>query len=338
MKAKLNRYKRLMAGAVLTATLLSLPVTAAIAGSGAQADRSSSGLDAGEDEPYLSLQDGKDFLIFDTDVIDRNLSDLPGMDTEAEKEIELDTGTSADSERNLKRWERLARMETEEEERKERVRLSEEARLEEEKREAEEKAAAKKAAEKKAAEKKAAEKKAAEKRAAEEKAAAEKAAQEQAAQETEGNPPAETTSPEESPAAAPGNGQFLIEIANPDRSYQGRSLQVSDRQVLEGLVMGEYGNDYIGAVLVSQCIRDSMVRSGTNSAAVIKRKYGYTAPVRKNVSQTVKQAVSFVFDQGGSGVQHPIYYFYASNLAKGKWHETQKFIVQRNAVRFFSTH
>ena len=102
--------------------------------------------------------------------------------------------------------------------------------------------------------------------------------------------------------------------------------------------MGEWGNDYIGAVLVAQCIRDSMVKEGTNSAMVIKRKYGYTAPVRKTVSSTVKQAVAYVFDEGGSGVQHPIYYFYASNLVRGKWHETQKFIVQHKAVRFFSPH
>ncbi len=134
------------------------------------------------------------------------------------------------------------------------------------------------------------------------------------------------------------SGPFLIKIKNPDKNYVGRPLEVVDRQVLEGLVMGEFGNDYIGAVLVAQCIRDSMIRSGTNSAAVIKRKYGYTAPVRKKVSKNVKRAVAFVFDEGGSGVQHPIYYFYASNIVKSRWHETQKFIVQRKAVRFFSRH
>jgi len=132
-------------------------------------------------------------------------------------------------------------------------------------------------------------------------------------------------------------GPFLIEIKNPDRHYVGRPLKVKDRQYLEGLVMGEFGTDYIGAVLVAQCIRDSMVKSGTNSAAVIKRIYGYTAPVHKEVSQNVKRAVAFVFDEGGSGVQHPIYYFYASNLVSGSWHETQKFVVQRHAARFFST-
>lgn len=132
-------------------------------------------------------------------------------------------------------------------------------------------------------------------------------------------------------------GKYLIELKNPDKNYVGRPLQVKDRQYLEGLVMGEFGNDYLGSVLVAQCIRDSMVKSGTNSAAVIKRKYGYTAPVRKRVTQDVKRAVAFVFDEGGSGVQHPIYYFYASNLVRGRWHETQKFVVQRKAVRFFST-
>ena len=134
----------------------------------------------------------------------------------------------------------------------------------------------------------------------------------------------------------PKNGTFLIHLKYPDKNYVGRPLKVRDRKYLEGLVMGEFGNDYLGAVLVAQCIRDSMVKSGTNSAAVIKRQYGYTARVRSRVSPEVKRAVAFVFDQGGSAVQHPIYYFYASNLVRGRWHESQKFIVQRKAVRFFS--
>lgn len=160
--------------------------------------------------------------------------------------------------------------------------------------------------------------------------------------ETQSGADAETQAAAEEeprPQATPDAGsQFLIQIEEPDPNYQGCTLQVSDRQTLEGLVMGEWGNDYLGAVLVAQCIRDSMLKEGTNSTAVIKRKYGYTAAIKRNVSNTVKQAVAFVFDQGGSGVQHPIYYFYASNLARGKWHETQKFVVQRKAVRFFSPH
>lgn len=132
------------------------------------------------------------------------------------------------------------------------------------------------------------------------------------------------------------DSRFLIALENPDPDYIGRPLLVSDRQALEGLVMGEWGNDYIGAVLVAQCIRDSMIKEGTNSAAQIKRKYGYTAPIKRSVSQTVKDAVAYVFDEGGSGVQHPIYYFYASNLVRGKWHETQQFVIQRKAVRFFA--
>ncbi|NLA95805.1 MAG: hypothetical protein GX838_03060 [Clostridiaceae bacterium] len=174
----------------------------------------------------------------------------------------------------------------------------------------------------------------AEKKEAARKEAEKKTAQEKVEPDTQEKPAAEG----ETQDIHTVSNQFLIQIDDPDPNYHGRPLQVSDRQALEGLVMGEWGNDYLGAVLVAQCIRDSMIRSGTNSAAVIKRQYGYTAPIKRNVSNTVKQAVAFVFDEGGSGVQHPIFYFYASNLTRGKWHETQKFVVQRKAVRFFSPH
>lgn len=174
---------------------------------------------------------------------------------------------------------------------------------------------------------------------AEKKEAARKEAAAKATEKKSTDQTAPPPSPQVEPEAIPtGDYRFLIPIDKPDPNYKGRPLEVSDRQTLEGLVMGEYGNDYLGAVLVAQCIRDSMVKEGTNSTAVIKKRYGYTAPIKRNVSKTVKQAVAFVFDEGGSGVQHPIYYFYASNLVRGKWHETQKFIVQRNAVRFFSPH
>ena len=146
-----------------------------------------------------------------------------------------------------------------------------------------------------------------------------------------------TAQPTEEKKPASSNGKFLIQISNPDPNYVGRPLQVQDRAALEGLVMGEFGTDYLGSVLVAQAIRDSMIQSGTNSTARIKQEYGYTAPIRTDVTDNVKRAVAFVFDEGGSGVQHPIYYFYASNLVNSKWHETQKFITQVHAVRFFSS-
>ena len=100
-----------------------------------------------------------------------------------------------------------------------------------------------------------------------------------------------------------GNEKFLFSIANPDPRYMGKPMVVEDRANLEGLVMGEFGTSYEGAVLVAQCIRDTMEKLGTRNTMVVKKKYGYTAPIKTNVSANVKRAVAFVFDDGGSAVQ-----------------------------------
>ena len=139
-------------------------------------------------------------------------------------------------------------------------------------------------------------------------------------------------------AAAPvkTSGNFLFSITNPDPNYCGRAVQVEDRAVLEGLIMGEFGTSYEGAVLVAQAIRDSMVSTGNYNAGRIAREWGYTARIHSNVNDNVKRAVAYVFDQGGSAVQHSIYYFYASHLIYSSWHESQKFIIEFGGCRFFS--
>ncbi|NLC25419.1 MAG: hypothetical protein GX777_02190 [Fastidiosipila sp.] len=100
--------------------------------------------------------------------------------------------------------------------------------------------------------------------------------------------------------------------------------------------MGEFGNSYTGAVLVAQAIRDSMTLTGVYNTSQIARQWGYTAAIRDNINATTKKAVAFVFDEGGSAVQHSIYYFYNPSLSAGRFHETQKFVVAYGGCRFFS--
>ena len=302
MKHKMKQHQRILAGVLLAATLLTIPVTAAVLGEEKEAPSAHVTEKApADEEPYLP---GNELLIFDDESIDRGQERLVGIEFEpGDTEPESLPSLNPSLEREL-----IEKIENANDNRLSEVTKREAAAaLERERKLSEEKKAAAAKREKHEAEQK----------------------------KTEATKPTEVVTEESSPS---GDARFLLQISNPDPNYMGRPLQVSDRATLEGLVMGEWGNDYIGAVLVAQCIRDSMVKEGTNSAAVIKRKYGYTAPIRKSVSNTVKQAVTYVFDEGGSGVQHPIYYFYASNLVRGRWHETQKFIVQRKAVRFFSSH
>ena len=130
-------------------------------------------------------------------------------------------------------------------------------------------------------------------------------------------------------------GYYLINISNPDPNYNPKrvNLSTADRAKLERLVMGEAGSmGYNGCALVAQAIRDAMNRSNTSSVDRIISEYKYYAPTNKEPNLTVKDAVSFIFDENGSAVQHRVLCFYTGTSA---WHETQTFVVGCGNVRFF---
>ncbi len=111
------------------------------------------------------------------------------------------------------------------------------------------------------------------------------------------------------------------------------SLSSYDRAKLERLVMGEAGSTgYYGASLVAQCIRDAMVRSNTTSIDEIISDYGYYGSTATEPNSAVKEAVSYIFDQGGSAVDHRIIVFY---IGQSAWHETQDFVTEYCGMRFF---
>lgn len=128
---------------------------------------------------------------------------------------------------------------------------------------------------------------------------------------------------------------YLIGISNPDPNYSPKKVTLSDadRAKLERLVMGEAGSmGYEGCALVAQAIRDAMNRSNTTSIDRIISEYKYYAPTNKTPNQTVKDAVSYIFDSNGSAVQHRVICFYTGTSG---WHETQTFVVGCGNVRFF---
>lgn len=131
------------------------------------------------------------------------------------------------------------------------------------------------------------------------------------------------------------NGSYLISISNPDYSYNPKKVSLSsyDRAKLERLVMGEAGSmGFNGCALVAQAIRDAMNRSNTSSIDTIISTYQYYAPTNKEPNQDVKNAVSYIFDQNGSAVQHRVLVFYTGT---SEWHETQNFVTAYGNMRFF---
>ena len=128
---------------------------------------------------------------------------------------------------------------------------------------------------------------------------------------------------------------YLISIDNPDLSYSPSKVELSeyDRAKLERLVMGEAGTmGYEGCALVAQAIRDAMNLSGNTSIDFIIDEYKYYAPTNIEPNSDVKAAVSYIFDNNGSAVQHRLICFYTG---ESNWHETQNFIISCGNVRFF---
>ena len=111
-------------------------------------------------------------------------------------------------------------------------------------------------------------------------------------------------------------------------------LTRGERDLVERVVMAESGGEsYKGQMLVAQCILNACEIDGIRPAEVI-RKYVY-AKARPEPSDSVKRAVSAVFDKGETVTDEPIVYFYAPALVKSEFHESQIFCVEEGGHRFF---
>lgn len=108
-----------------------------------------------------------------------------------------------------------------------------------------------------------------------------------------------------------------------------------ERWVVECMVMGEAGGEsYEGQVLVAQCILNACELDGLNPSEVMV-EFQYSG-WNDYPSESVKKAVSAVFDEGYKITDEPILYFYSPSLCDSEWHETQKFVISEGSHRFFA--
>ena len=112
------------------------------------------------------------------------------------------------------------------------------------------------------------------------------------------------------------------------------NLTETERDLVERVVMAESGGEsYKGQMLVAQCILNACILDNMRPAEAI-RKYAY-AKSRPEPSESVKQAVSAVFDEGERVTEEPILYFYAPALVKSEFHESQIFCLREGGHKFF---
>lgn len=112
-------------------------------------------------------------------------------------------------------------------------------------------------------------------------------------------------------------------------------LTAEERDLIERVVMGEAGGEeYAGQLAVAQCILNACELRNARPAAIIE-SLSYTTH-RPEASQSVKDAVSEVFDDGVKVLPETAMYFYAPGLVHSEWHETQEYLCTIGCHRFFA--
>lgn len=126
--------------------------------------------------------------------------------------------------------------------------------------------------------------------------------------------------------------QKTSEIQEPQVRYK---LTDEERSLIEHIVMSESGNTepYEGQALIAQCLLDACELDNISpfEAAYL---YQYAAGTQEP-NESVKTAVSNVFDKGELITPEPVVFYYNPDLTQSRWHESQVFVIQVGRHRFF---
>lgn len=137
--------------------------------------------------------------------------------------------------------------------------------------------------------------------------------------------------------------EYLLQIPNEDDNYVGTTQFCKDNlteenwRLLNFTVMGEAGDQgFIGACLVAQSIRDHLVNDETSNVAKVLEAHGYKGRSKKiPENESVRNAIDYIFNQGGNAVKHRVLRFYAPALCSSEWHEKQDYLVTYKDHKFF---
>ena len=131
---------------------------------------------------------------------------------------------------------------------------------------------------------------------------------------------------------------YLVAIDNPDPGYGTAQISLTDedRDLLERLCYGEFGGGgFVGASLIAQSVKDAMAYEGFTNVQQVINSYKYTGSTNIGKNEACRQAVRYVFDENHDAVQHRIMYMYNPYMVSSQFHESQKFILSYENVRFF---
>jgi len=128
------------------------------------------------------------------------------------------------------------------------------------------------------------------------------------------------------------SGDYLMK-ENPFEIYH-YPLTTAERKLVCEIVMAEAGGESLkGQMAVAQCILNGCQYEDMRPEELVV-EYKYTK-TRKSPSQSVKDAVSAVFDDGKMAVNERILYFYAPDRVTPTFHLTQEFVIEIGGHKFY---
>lgn len=134
----------------------------------------------------------------------------------------------------------------------------------------------------------------------------------------------------EAPLPAP---TAVVEYDIPEPEALRYELTEAERLAVEMCVMAESGIEpYEGQVAVAQCLLNLCEARGERPQSIISDCF---TPIQATPSESVKEAVSAVFDNGEVAIEDTPLYFYAPDVCVSSWHESQRYITTIGGHRFF---
>lgn len=114
-------------------------------------------------------------------------------------------------------------------------------------------------------------------------------------------------------------------------------LTDSEREWVEWTVAAESANQSLeGQMAVCQCILNTAKARDMRPDEVVQEANQYAAPRPDRVTDSVREAVRRVFDEGETVTDEPIRFFYAPKYSKGRWHESAlEYVLTIGGHRFF---
>lgn len=138
----------------------------------------------------------------------------------------------------------------------------------------------------------------------------------------------------QAPIVSTAPAQTAAPPSEPSTAAARYELSAAERDLVERVVMAEAGGEcYEGQMLVAQCILNAAEKAGTAPSEAVMT-YQYTN-ARPEPTQSVRDAVKAVFDDGQTVTGELVMFFYNPARVTSSWHESQIFVTEVGGHRFF---